>query len=122
MTENVIRALIAQGGFAVLALCFGYLGFRGAQMWVADVKAAAERERQLTSRILDLVAQFSAAMASHTERLASLEKQEEGVRQGMHRLLNILTTFEARFWELEKWKSEMLGRPAPPIPHIHKIE
>jgi hypothetical protein len=37
-------AIAQQGGFAVLAAFFGYLGFKGAQMWVSDVKKSHERE------------------------------------------------------------------------------
>lgn len=94
MGEDLLRALVNQGGFAVLAAAFGYLGFRGAQMWVADVKASSERERLLTERVLDLTAQITAALTAQTSQIQAIVVEQQGMRTHFHALRNAMTALE----------------------------
>ncbi len=121
MTDALIDAAVRNGGFAVLALVFGYLGFRGAQMWVGDVKAAAERERQqveagaereaaLTQKVLELVAQVTTALADLSGKIGTSTAEVAGLRAAIHGIRDLMTGFEARLYELEKEKRVTSGR------------
>jgi len=89
--ESLIRALVSQGGFALLAFAFGQMGYKGAQMWVADVKSAgereralmaagAERERALMERVLDLVKSQTEALAANNSSIAAVRQEVETLR------------------------------------------
>lgn len=93
--ESLIRALVSQGGFALLAAFFGYLGMKGAQMWVSDVKAAgaretawiaasAAREQALMERVLELVAATTKELASLAGTVGSLRSEVEALRSHFH--------------------------------------
>lgn len=108
--DPLISALINQGGFAVLAAVFGYLGFRGSQMWVADVKSAAERERllyqaaaereqSLTKEIFAALARSSESNSSLASAITLLTSEVQGFRAAQHQMLNKITAFEARTYE-----------------------
>lgn len=109
MDESLFRVIASQGGFAVLsALCIT-LGYRVTQMWVADVKAAGERERQLTERVLSLVESQTVAMTALAARIDALVQEQAGMRQHFHNLRNSMTTVELLAGMLAEGKLRVTG-------------
>lgn len=87
--------IASQGGFAVLAAFAIGTILQIAKMWVADIKASAERERLLTSKVLDLLAQVTAAIAEHSGKISGLTTEIQGLRSIAHTIGNAVADFPA---------------------------
>lgn len=100
-----LDALISQGGFAVLAAFAIGTIFQLARMWVADIKASAERERTLTNRALDVITNVTTAVTAQNEKILGLDGQIAGLRSICHTIGNAVADFPAvdhRLSRLEK--------------------
>lgn len=91
MEESLLRALIANGGFAVLAAFLGLLAYK---MW--------QQAQAILNRVLDLVREVSAAQATLTSAITALSGEVAGLRTGIHGVRDLMVVFEARLHELEK--------------------
>lgn len=73
MDAEAFKALVSQGGFAVLAAVLIYLGWR-------DMKEA----RALFGRVLDITTAATAAQGSLTAAIDALRGEVAGLRSGLH--------------------------------------
>lgn len=88
MDPAVLRAIISQGGFAVLAFVVIYLGFLGNKRWVDDIKAAGDRERELTGKVFDLARDVTTQLAGNTAAIVGLTAEVAGLRAIAHNIAN----------------------------------
>lgn len=83
--EEWAKALVSQGGFAVLAAFMGFLGYR-----------IYLQAQGLLVRVLDLMTAASAAQAHLTASIEALRVEVEGLRRGMHSIRDLLAQHQIR--------------------------
>lgn len=109
---DVLGTIANQGGFAVLAAFAIGTIFQLAKTWVGDVKAGAERERALSAQTISALLAVTAGLAVNTEAVKANGAEIAGLRGGIHGVRDLMTSFEARLYELEKKPKR--NEPAPP--------
>jgi len=125
--DEWVKALLSQGGFAVLAGFFGYLSWRGAQMWTNDLKAASERERALFAesaasqrammdKILTLTTTWADVIARNSESINSMRGELEALRAHFHAYRNALATMQLAFQEKSPTRPAAAAQPTNPHP------
>lgn len=104
MEDALIRGLLAQGGFAVLAGVLIFIGWRTMQ--------SAEK---LLLRILDQLPQVASSQATLSASVDGLRAEVAGLRSIMHNVANYQAEFERRLWQVEH-EGKHHPPPAPPAP------
>lgn len=103
MPESVfLKELLNQGGGWVLAGLSLILIFKLAKLWVSDVKDSAERERLLTTKVLDLVGGLAQSLTGLSVKVEGSTQEVIGLRGGIHGIRDLMVTFEARLREVER--------------------
>jgi VIT1/CCC1 family predicted Fe2+/Mn2+ transporter len=102
MEETAIRALIANGGFAVLAGFAIFILWKMHTAHADDLKASAGREKLLTDRVLDVSLSVQSALVSNTSAITGLASETAGARAILHNIANSMADHEHRIYGLEK--------------------